>query len=161
MRLIRLRVINTVENEVIRDIKFNESGLSLIVDETDSSTSGSNIGKTTAVKVIDLCLGAKSATSLYREKDTGENSIVKDFIESNKVIAELYVNINEKEHILKKPLYYKGKCKIDDDIFDNVNQYTEALNNLIFKNKNNKPSFRQLITKFIRLENSNENSLLK
>ena len=161
MRLIRLRVINTVENEVIRDIKFNESGLSLIVDETDSSTSGSNIGKTTAVKVIDLCLGAKSATSLYREKDTGENSIVKDFIESNKVIAELYVNINEKEHILKRPLYYKGKCKIDDDIFDNVNQYTEALNNLIFKNKNNKPSFRQLITKFIRLENSNENSLLK
>lgn len=161
MRLERLKIINTVENTIIRNIKFNHRGLSLIVDESDRVTSGSNIGKTTAVKVIDLCLGAKSVTSLYKEKDTGENVVVKEFLNNNKVIAELHVTINNKPHILKRDLYQKGKYEIDGEYIGSINQYNEELNKLIFANISNKPSFRELITKFIRLEELNENSLLK
>ncbi|HBF4557647.1 DUF2326 domain-containing protein [Clostridioides difficile] len=161
MYLDKLIVINTIEDKIIREVKFNKTGLSLIVDDTDSKTSGSNIGKTTAVKVIDLCLGANSVSSLYKEKDTGENAVVKGFLEKNKVVAELHVIINKKNYILKRPLYKNGKCEINNEPFDTVNEYRKYLNKLVFNNLNNKPTFRRLISKFVRLENSNESSLLK
>lgn len=161
MRLKKLVVKSSIDNEIIREIKFNEYGLSLIVDETNNKVSGSNIGKTTAVKIIDLCLGANSVSSIYKEKDTGENHIVKEFLESNKVIAELTTVIDEKEHKFKRALYKNGKNEIDNEPVKNVNEYRELLNKIIFKNYNNKPTLRQLISKFIRLENSNESSLLK
>ena len=97
MRLKKLVVKSSIDNEIIREIKFNKYGLSLIVDETNNKVSGSNIGKTTAVKIIDLCLGANSVSSIYKEKDTGENHIVKEFLESNKVNAELTTIIDGKE----------------------------------------------------------------
>ena len=161
MRLKKLVVKSSIDNEIIREIKFNEYGLSLIVDETNNKVSGSNIGKTTAVKIIDLCLGANSVSSIYKEKDTGENYIVKEFLESNKVIAELTTVIDEKEHKFKRALYKNGKNEIDNEPVKNVNEYRALLNKIIFKNYNNKPTLRQLISKFIRLENSNESSLLK
>ncbi len=161
MRLISLVVKETLSNQIIRNISFNESGLSLIVDETGSQTSGSNIGKTTAVKVIDLCMGANSISSLYKEKDTGENHIVKDFLEKNKVIAELTSIIDEKKYVFKRSLYKNGKNEINGDVIKNINEYREKLNEIVFGNTNNKPTFRQLISKFIRLENANESSLLK
>ena len=92
MRLIRLKVYSALDDSVIRLIKFNEQGLSLIVDETNSKTSGSNIGKTTAVKVIDLCLGANAVSSIYKEGDTGENHIIREFIEKNKGTEKLSYN---------------------------------------------------------------------
>lgn len=161
MRLKKLVVKSSIDNEIIREIKFNKYGLSLIVDETNNKVSGSNIGKTTAVKIIDLCLGANSVSSIYKEKDTGENHIVKEFLESNKVIAELTTIIDGKEHKFKRALYKNGKSEIDNEQVKSANEYRELLNKIIFNNYNNKPTFRQLISKFIRLENSNESSLLK
>ena len=161
MRLKKLVVKSSIDNEIIREIKFNKYGLSLIVDETNNKVSGSNIGKTTAVKIIDLCLGANSVSSIYKEKDTGENHIVKEFLESNKVIAELTTIIDGKEHKFKRALYKNGKSEIDNEQVKSANEYRELLNKIIFNNYNNKPTLRQLISKFIRLENSNESSLLK
>lgn len=161
MRLISLVVKSSITDEIIREIKFNEYGLSLIVDETDSRTSGSNIGKTTAVKIIDLCLGAKSISSLYKEKDTGENHIVKDFLEKNKIVSELMGIIGDNKYVFKRALYKNGRNEINGEVVNNITEYRNKLNEIIFNNRNNKPTFRQLISKFIRLENSNENSLLK
>ncbi|MGG7175518.1 DUF2326 domain-containing protein [Clostridium neonatale] len=161
MRLVNLVVKEGLSNQIIREISFNKLGLSLIVDETNSKESGSNIGKTTAVKVIDLCLGAQSVSSLYKEKDTGENHIVKDFLEKNKVFAELTSIIDDKKYTFKRCLYKNGKSSINGEEIKNISEYREKLNDIVFQNENNKPTFRQLISKFIRLENSNENSLLK
>ena len=42
--------------EVIREIQFNEKGLNLIIDDTPESLreSGNSVGKSTAIKIIDL-----------------------------------------------------------------------------------------------------------
>ncbi len=161
MQLISLIVVKSASNEIIRNIPFNAKGLSLIVDETNKITSGSNIGKTTAVKIIDLCLGASSPSSLYKEKDTGENIIVGEFLEKNKVFAELTCKINDELYTFKRALYKNGKNEINGEITDNITQYRYKLNFIIFNNSKNKPTLRQLISKFIRLENLNESSLLK
>lgn len=57
--------------EVIRYIKFKK-GLNLIVDNTSnkSTESGNNVGKSTVIKIIDLCLGAKSTKDIYSNLDT-------------------------------------------------------------------------------------------
>lgn len=60
MLIERLIVRKTAPSEVvIRNIKFNLKGLSLIVDNTsnEANESGNSVGKTTAIKIIDLCLG--------------------------------------------------------------------------------------------------------
>lgn len=161
MQLISLVVSKSTTNEIIRKITFNPKGLSLIVDETNKVSSGSNIGKTTAVKIIDLCLGAKSVSSLYKEKDTGENVIVGEFLEKNKVVAELTCRIDGKTHVFKRALYKNGMNLIDGEPIRSATEYRSDLNKIIFNNLNDKPSFRQLVSKFIRLENANEAALLK
>ncbi len=161
MQLICLTVSKSATYEIIRKIDFNERGLSLIVDETNKISSGSNIGKTTAVKIIDLCLGANSVSSLYKEKDTGENIVVGEFLEKYKVVAELKCKINEEVHVFKRALYKNGKNEIDGKPSQNITQYRIDLNKIIFNNHNNKPTLRELISKFIRLENANESALLK
>lgn len=161
MRLISLVVSSSIDDEIIRTIKFNEKGLSLIVDETNSQNSGSNIGKTTAVKIIDLCLGANSVSSIYKEKDTGENHVVKEFIENKKIVAELNARIGEKLFSFKRALYKNGKNEINGKKVKNITEYRKELNSIIFNNACDKPSFRQLISKFVRLDNANESSLLK
>jgi len=158
MQLVKLVVKKSITDEIIREIKFNKKGLSLIVDETNELSSGSNIGKTTAVKIIDLCLGAQSVSSLYKEKDTGENSIIGKFLNKYKVIAELTCEIKNKEHIFKRALYKYGKNGIDGEDVKNITQYRSDLKKIIFDDSNEKPSLRQLISKFIRLENANENA---
>jgi hypothetical protein len=161
MRLTKLKVKNSITDEVIRIINFNEKGLSLIVDGTNSKVSGSNIGKTTAVKVINLCLGARSVSSLYKEKDTGENHQINDFLNKNKVVAELECIVDNTKYTFKRCLYKNGKSEINGEKIQNYTLYISRLNEIIFKNQDSKPTFRQLITKFIRLETTNENALLK
>lgn len=157
-----LIVSKAINHEVIRSIKFNNKGLSLIVDEstTDIKKSGSNIGKTTTVKIIDICLGAKAKSSLYYEKDTGENLLIKDFIHENKVEAELIVSVDKKEYSLKRELFSNGKNYIDDEPLL-YNDYVRKLNILIFNNQTSKPTLAQLIRKFVRLDTNNEDALFK
>ncbi|EEA85995.1 DUF2326 domain-containing protein [Peptacetobacter hiranonis] len=160
MRLKKLEVINTIDNTLIREIIFNKNGLSLFVDDTNKG-SGSNIGKSTAAKVIDLCLGAKSTSDIYKEDDTGENEVVKNFIIRNKVRAKLYTEIDGMEYIFGRDLFPRGKCFINEEICKSSDKFRDDLNSIIFDNNNSKPTFRQLISKFIRLDDINENNLLK
>ncbi len=160
MRLVSLKVYKTTNDEVIRDITFNEKGLSLIVDEAKTIGSRSNIGKTTAVKIIDLCLGAKSVSSIYKDKDTGEDPIIKTFLKENKVVAKLICLINEEEHSFIRALYPNGKNYIDD-VKKTMPEYRSSLNKLCFDNSSDVPTIRELMKKFIRLDFSNEDALLK
>lgn len=91
--------------EIIREIIFNEKGLSLIIDDTpkDMRESGNSVGKSTAIKIIDLCLGAKSTRELYYDSDTrSENIEIKTFLSEYKVQAELVlINKDKKEYIIE------------------------------------------------------------
>ena len=106
--------------ELIREIEFNKRGLSLIVDNTpiEARESGNSIGKTTAIKVIDLCLGAKSVRELYFDADTkSENVEVRDFLKKHKVQAELVLTDDTKEYSIKRDLYQRGKRYIEGEAY--------------------------------------------
>ena len=55
------KLIISSPSEIIREIDFY-SGLNLIIDDTpaeDTKSTGNNVGKTTVLKLVDFCLGAK------------------------------------------------------------------------------------------------------
>ena len=97
MRIKKLIVRKTKPSEeIIREVVFNEKGLNLIVDNTseDVIESGNSVGKSTAIKIIDLCLGAKSVRELYYDSDTkSENVKVREFLKTYKVQAELILSL--------------------------------------------------------------------
>ena len=64
------RLIISNPTEIIRDIEFS-SGLNLIIDDTpvdDIKSTGNNVGKTTVLKLVDFCLGAK-ANIIYTDTE--------------------------------------------------------------------------------------------
>ncbi len=160
MILERLKIYNGIEDKEIRNIKFNRYGLSLIVDR-DSRLGGSNIGKTTAVKIIDLCLGGKSIKEIYYDKDTGNNEEVKSFLENNKVFATLTVSVKGIKYDLKRDLFGRGKIYINE-MFYKIKDFRVFMRKIVFNIEEDleRPRFRELITKFVRLDTS-ETMLLK
>lgn len=164
MLLKKLSIIKTFPKEdIIRDIKFNPKGLSLIIDKDvkDINSSGNNIGKTTAIKIIDLCLGANNVKSIYYDDDTGsENEDVRNFLEEKKVKAELIFSVGEEEHIVSRELFKNGKVLFDSEKL-NLTQLKEKLKEYSFNSSEKKPSFRQLIPKFVRVGDYNDNKIIK
>ena len=165
MKIKKLIVRKTKPSEVIiREITFNEKGLSLIVDNTPENIieSGNSVGKSTAIKIIDLCLGAKSVRELYYDSDTrSENIEVKDFLSENKVQAELILlDVNKNIYSIKRDLFPRGKKYIFDDEY-NKDEFGAELKKIIFGLNEPRPTFRQLIPKFVRLENTAEDSMIK
>lgn len=165
MKIKKLIVRKTQPSEeIIRDITFNLKGLNLIVDNTpeDLIESGNSVGKSTTIKIIDLCLGAKSIRELYYDSDTrSENIDVKDFLSEYKVQAELIlVDKKEKIYSIKRDLYPRGNKYIFDESY-NQNDFWNELKKLLFNLSEPNPTFRQLIPKFVRLENTAEDKMIK
>lgn len=143
--------------EVIRNVKFNLNGLNLIVDKPNAS--GNGIGKTTFLRLIDIAMGATEISSLYKDKEqSSENKELKSFIENSKVFIKMILfNPNLKEDIeLEVDLFTNGGRRINGHKA-NYNEYTSYLNQIVFNNKNKKPSFRKLIGKFVRIKMDGDN----
>lgn len=165
MKLKKLIVRKTKPSEeVIREIEFREKGLNLIIDDTPESLreSGNSVGKSTAVKIIDLCLGAKSVRELYYDSDTrSENHEVKDFLEEYKVQAELILIAgNKKEYSVKRDLFLRGKKYIFDEPYSE-HDFWDELKRILYNLREPRPTFRQLIPKFVRVENTAEDKMIK
>ena len=166
MLIERLIVRKTAPSEVvIRNIKFNLKGLSLIVDNTsnEANESGNSVGKTTAIKIIDLCLGAKSVRELYYDPDTrSENLDVKEFLSFYKVQAELILldMENDCRYSIVRDLFPRGKKYINGTKMAEQ-EFWDELKEILFGIRENRPTFRQLIPKFVRLSSASEDKMIK
>lgn len=157
-----------IENNsgLIRQIDFRK-GLNLIVDETpfrDEKT-GNNVGKTTVLRLIDYCLGGNAADIFTDKENKNVNTKVKNFLESTKVIISLTCTreldrgtndvVIRRNFLLRKEAICQinGKNVGKDDFEQELSQ---ALWNRTFS----KPSFRQVISHNIRIDDSRiENAL--
>jgi uncharacterized protein YydD (DUF2326 family) len=163
-------VITKENGKIIRSIPFHP-GLNLIVDETPVETgkeTGNSVGKTTVLKLIDFCLGAK-ANIIYTDNENFKNeyTIVKDFLINNNVMIQLILRENltdEKSKLIfiernfrsnkEKIIRINGKEIQDQD-------FIEELTKVFFPNRiGKKPTFRQIISHNIRYTNQSlENTL--
>lgn len=163
MYLRRMRLAEGIgENKEIRNVNF-KVGLNIIVDDTtDSATGqGNNVGKTTFLKLIDICLGAKDKKYIWTDNDTGsETTTLKNYIKDKKVYAELEIENDNITYSLKVELFDRGRRYINNEPYP-YDDYVEKLNGIIFGIQK-PPTFRQLIGKFIRVKQKEDaNTFLK
>lgn len=148
--------------EIIREIPFVE-GVNFIVDAGIDQEKGNSVGKTTILKLIDICLGAKDRKYIYYDDETKQtNEELKSYIISKKVNVELMVvesfnDENTNNFILSVDLYPRGKRYING-IETNQNDYWQKLNLIFFSNSANYPTFRQLINMFVRIDQQADNN---
>lgn len=153
--------------KVIREIKFHK-GLNLIVDESEHQVTGNSVGKTTALKLVDFCLGA-NPKHIYVDHETKkqEYKLVKDFLIENKVLITLVLTSdsdNGTEDIVIQRNFLSRKELIRTI---NGDQFTEEefdlkLSSLIFPDHlASKPTFRQIISHNIRYKDESINNTLK
>ena len=155
------------EVKLIREIKFS-NGVNFIVDAGIDQEKGNSVGKTTVLKLIDICLGASSKKYIYTDYEMGtENELLKDYIHKNKIQVKLVISevIDQQydtlDNILSVDLFNKGSKYIDGERIK-ATEYTKELNKIIFGNSNNVPTFRQLINMFVRIDQkTDETGFLK
>lgn len=157
--------------QVIRDIEF-KAGLNLIIDDTaieNTKSTGNNVGKTTVLKLIDFCLGAKG-NIIYTDTENAKEvyDVVKNFLNDEEVIISLILvdDINDSDsrrlQISRNFLSRKknireinGNSILDKDFENELERY-------IMPNKDvEKPTFRQVISHNVRYKDDSINKTLK
>jgi uncharacterized protein YydD (DUF2326 family) len=159
------------DGAIIRDIRFH-AGLNLIVDETpvvSGKETGNNVGKTTVLKLVDFCLGAK-AKGIYSDHENKRNEykLVKEFLVENKVRISLVLKDDllqeESREVLIERNFLTRKDKIQRIAGNNKtdDEFEETLTDLLFPGHyGNKPTFRQIIAHNIRYKDLSINNTLK
>ncbi len=165
---------NGKEGSIIRRIKFSK-GVNLIVDQSDTSKNtetGNNVGKTTVLRLIDFCLGAKKENIYQDPEFKGRNeksNNIKQFLEDNQVYIELVLTKDLTNPDAKKITigrnFLKTKNKIQEINGEPVSNENlgKELGNLIFGSQFefDNPSFRQIICRNIRHSSDALNKTLK
>lgn len=164
MYLDRLRIVESDPAErVVRSITFKK-GMNLIVDTRKGKHErGNGIGKTTSLKLIDICLGAKDRKYIYYDDELDQDNLdLKEYINESKVYAELTLKKSYSEQsslALRVDLFENGRRYIDGEKYA-FGDFNRELNSILFNVTNDKPSFRQLVKMFVRINQKNDNDKL-
>ena len=159
------------DGTIIRHINFH-SGLNLIVDETPAGSgkkTGNNVGKTTVLKLVDFCLGAKPK-GIYSDQENKRNEykLVKDFLIENRVCITLILKddlsdeASQEVVIERNFLSRKNKIQRIAGVDKTDEDFERTLTDLLFPGHyGKKPTFRQIIAHNIRYEDVSINNTLK
>lgn len=159
---IKSLTIREFDDKLVRKINFKK-GMNIITDGSNKDGSkGNSLGKTTVLRVIDICLGSRDRKYLYEDAELGStNTILEKHIIDKKVYAEMELcdDIEDPKTIvnLKVDLYPRGKRYINNQKISR-NEYWVELNKLLFKNNLEKPTFRQLLGMFVRIGQKEDNN---
>lgn len=146
---------------LIRDLSFHQ-GMNLIIDETPlhNSETGNNVGKTTVLRLIDICLGKEPRSVFVSPEDNRTvNESVQHFLVENNVVLTLTLvsdwSADARKVIIRRNfLNYSNAIReingtqVEDKLF------VKELQKAIFGTETDKPSFRQLISHNIRYSNA-------
>lgn len=174
MFLKTLRVV--AANKDVRRVDF-KLGLNLIVDETPSSAdprdeaelpladapskdSGNNVGKTTVLRCVDFCLGGK-IEPLYTDPEfKTANAAVLNFLTQKEpeFILELFDAAGTVITISRKASDLGGS--VDGEELSKK-EFEERLRWILFRSQSTHPTLRELIPKFVRVETTAKNNILR
>ena len=171
LKLLRIET----EDEVLRELHFHK-GINLIVDDTPTSTNdtnelktGNNVGKTTVLKLIDLCFGAK-AKNIYTdpENERQDYELVKNFLIDYKVVITLVLkedldDDDSDEIVIRRNFLSRNKVlRQVNDKNCTEDEFEEQIRMLLFPDvTEGKPTLRQLLSHNIRYSDESIGHTLK
>jgi uncharacterized protein YydD (DUF2326 family) len=143
---------------VVRSITF-KSGLNLILDKPapTATHSGNSVGKTTALRLIDFCLGSEG-DDIWQDAEfkSNINQDVYNFLHGpGNVTITLGIEDEARgSHTLLRSFgtegHSVGRFQIDNTPFRSIKAYRKAVKELLFVYGGEKPSLRQIVPKFVR-----------
>jgi uncharacterized protein YydD (DUF2326 family) len=140
------------QTEIIRQIIFHK-GVNLIVDasKTEYEDTGNSVGKTTVLRVIDFCLGSEGK-DIYTDQESGKkNDLVFNYLSKNKVTFILVLELNNGKSVtIERGFPMTAEMKINGFTYTSDEKFRAELKDLIFDAKEQKPSLRNLMPKFVR-----------
>jgi hypothetical protein len=162
----------STKDETIREMNFH-TGMNLIIDNTpltaDLKSTGNNVGKTTVLKLIYFCLGGEGK-DIYTDEEN-KNKVyedVKNFLINQEVLVTLTLtngfNIEDKNQLVIERNFLSGKNairKINGESILKKDFENELLVKIFPEHKNEKPSFKQIISHNIRYKDNSINKTLK
>ncbi|GEN12317.1 Uncharacterized protein YydD, contains DUF2326 domain [Myxococcus fulvus] len=157
MFLSRFRI--TSHGTVVREVTFRK-GLNLVLDVTSGAQtdSGNNVGKTTLLRSIDYCFGS-SGEDLYKDPEfRTTNEVIYRFLTEGNVVFELEAESPTRKLNIARPF---GEPPIVNGEVLSAKAANEKLGYELFRLNEQKPSFRQLIKKFIRADAQQISNTLK
>lgn len=158
--------------ETIREMNFH-TGMNLIIDNTpltdDLKLTGNNVGKTTVLKLIYFCLGGEGK-DIYTDEEN-KNKVyeeVKSFLINQEVLVTLTLtngfNTQKKDRLVIERNFLSRKNairKINGKSLSKKDFENELLEKIFPEHKNEKPSFKQIISHNIRYKDNSINRTLK
>ncbi|KRL11905.1 hypothetical protein [Schleiferilactobacillus perolens] len=158
MYIKNLKIINFSDKYVLQNIDFHD-GVNFVVD-TESSGKHNKVGKTTFLKLIDIAMGAQERDRLYFDPETNSTEEeLERYIIDNQANAELTIvdDINHPKamHTLRVGLFKRGHYFIDGKQIKQ-SAYRIELNKILFNTQDKHPTFRQLISSFVRITMSGD-----
>ncbi len=169
MYLKKLTIRNEKTGKRIREIHFRK-GLNLITNTDNLDNESNSFGKSTVLKSIDFCLGAKVKEMYDNSSKSYDNTIMGDFLYNNEISFELVIECAEHIHtICRRFLIVKKrngddekKTKIHWDGYEiTLTELTGNLKAIFFGDREKSPSFRELIKKFLRTDTNSLGDALK
>ncbi len=158
MFLRSLRIENS--GGIIRDIQFN-AGLNLIVDETPTDqlqSTGNNVGKTTVLRLIDVCLGGDPRRVFTDpENQKSEYAQVKTFLIDTRVLVTLtlcssLVAESSDDLVIERNFLPRNQLirRINGQAYSEVEFELYLRSHLFPEDTGTKPTFRQIVSHNIR-----------
>ena len=162
----------STKDKTIREMNFHK-GMNLIIDNTpltdDLKLTGNNVGKTTVLKLIYFCLGGEGK-DIYTDEEN-KNKVyeeVKSFLINQEVLVTLTLingfNIQKEERLVIERNFLSEKNairKINGESILKKDFENELLAKIFPEHKNEKPSFKQIISHNIRYKDNSINKTLK
>lgn len=160
----------SISDTIIRDIQFRK-GMNLIVDESEDSITGNNVGKTTVLKLIDYCFGANKRIIWEDPENKNEEYLrVKDFLIDNKVLITLTLTADLDDP--KSPVILIERNfiptvnglirRINGEDITSEEKFRSTLRGLLFPSLTTpKPTLRQIVSKSIRYDEVSLNNTLR
>lgn len=163
MQLVSLQVHKDLEE--IRNLKFNE-GLSIV---TNSEDDGNQIGKSTALRVINFCLGSDGKSIWHDPESKVSNVDIEELVTSGRITFTLNIKINGRNYCIKRKilkLHQKNRVinkitsYIDDKEYTTNDKFKKDLAPLLgFSIKN--PTYSSIKNRLVRLDKNTASNIYR
>lgn len=163
MQLINLKVFR--DEILIREIKFKD-GINII---TNSEDNGNQIGKSTALRVLNFCLGSDGKSIWHDPESRTINEAVEEVVTSGRVLFSLDMHVNKKNYRINRRIHkvqqktravQKIYSYINNDEFDTNDKFKAALAPILGFSISN-PTYSSIKNRFVRLDKKTASNIYR
>lgn len=163
MQLISLKVF--LDKMLVREVEF-KNGFNII---TNSEENGNQIGKSTALRVLNFCLGSDGKSIWHDPESRTKNVAIETLVTSGRMVFSLSLIVNKKPYNITRRIHkVEQKTRLVDKIYSTINgeeyntnaKFQAALAPILGFSISN-PTYSSIKNRFIRLDKKTASNIYR